>query len=293
MAVELTRLPVTARVEQIIEVLDRDGGVIVERFLSPDRVDNMLAELGTFIEQTVPVADDFSGHQTTRTGGLVGRSKEVRDLLVDPVVLGTANEFLKPHTDKIQLNLTQIIRLLPGQGAQELHRDRFIWGKYLPREVEPQLNTIWALTEFTATNGATRVVPGSHRWDWERTARDNEITQAVMPRGSVMFYTGSIIHSGGQNRSNADRIALNLTYSNAWLRQEENQYMSCPPEIAGRFDPELRALLGYTMANFGLGYYAPPKFVAGAPGTMPPEMAFADEGVFDRELADVPAARTF
>ena len=217
----------------------------------------------------------------------------MRELLVDPVILGTANEFLKPHTDKVQLNLTQIIRLLPGQGAQELHRDRFIWGKYLPRQVEPQLNTIWALTEFTAQNGATRVVPGSHRWDWDRTPQDHEITQAVMPRGSVMFYTGSVIHSGGENRSNADRIALNLTYSNAWLRQEENQYMSCPPEIAAGFDPELRALLGYTMANFGLGYYAPPTFVPGTPGTMPPEMAFTEDGAFDRSVADVPEARTF
>lgn len=101
MPAELSRLPLNARVEQIVEALDRDGGVIIERFLSADRVDAMLAELGAFIEQTVPVADDFSGHQTTRTGGLVVRSKEVRDLLVDPVVLGTANEFLKPHTDKI------------------------------------------------------------------------------------------------------------------------------------------------------------------------------------------------
>jgi ectoine hydroxylase-related dioxygenase (phytanoyl-CoA dioxygenase family) len=183
--------------------------------------------------------------------------------------------------------------LLPGQGAQELHRDRFIWGKYLSREVEPQLNTIWALTEFSADNGATRVVPGSHRWDWERIAQHHEITQAVMPRGSVLFYTGSVIHSGGENRSNADRIGLNLTYSNAWLRQEENQYMSCPPEIAREFDPELRALLGYTMANYGLGYYAPPKFVPGTPGTMPPEMAFTENGAFDRDVADVPAARTF
>jgi ectoine hydroxylase-related dioxygenase (phytanoyl-CoA dioxygenase family) len=108
-----------------------------------------------------------------------------------------------------------------------------------------------------------------------------------------MFYTGSVIHSGGENRSNADRIALNLTYSNAWLRQEENQYMSCPPEIAAGFDPELRALLGYTMANFGLGYYAPPTFVPGTPGTMPPEMAFTEDGAFDRSVADVPEARTF
>ena len=293
MPAELTRLPANTGIEQILEILDRDGGVIVERFLSTDRVDELLGELGLYIEQTAPIADDFSGHQTTRTGGLVGRSKVVRELLIDPVILGAANAFLKPHTDKVQVNLTQIIRLLPGQGAQELHRDRFIWGKYLPQQVEPQLNTIWALTEFTADNGATCVVPGSHRWDWDRAAQEHEITQAVMPRGSAMFYTGSVIHSGGENRSHVDRIALNLTYCNAWLRQEENQYLSCPPQIARALDPELRALLGYTMANYALGYYAPPRFVPGAPGTMPPEMAFTEDGALDLDAADLPEARLF
>jgi ectoine hydroxylase-related dioxygenase (phytanoyl-CoA dioxygenase family) len=293
MAAELTRLSAAARVETILEYLDRDGGVIVERYLPRERVDAILAELGSYIEQTTPIDDDFSGLRTTRTGGLVARSRGVRELLLDPVVHGTAAAFLAPHTDKIQLNLTQIIRLLPGQGAQVLHRDRFIWGKYLPRTVEPQLNTIWALTDFTAENGATRVVPGSHHWDWERNARDDEITQAVMPRGSVLFYTGSVIHSGGENRSNADRIAMNLTYANAWLRQEENQYLTCPPEVAKNLTPDLRALLGYTMANYGLGYYAPPEFAPGMPGTMPPEMAFAPGESFDRSRADVPEARTF
>jgi hypothetical protein len=295
MTAALTRLGPDAPIARILEVIDRDGGVIVEDYLSTERLDGILAELGSFIEQTAPFADDFSGHQTTRTGGLVGRSATVRALILDPLLLGTARAFLAPYTDKIQLNLTQIIRLLPGQGAQVLHRDRFIWGKALPRDVEPQLNSIWALTDFTAENGATRVVPGSHRWDWERQAEDDEITQAVMPRGSVLIYTGSVIHSGGANRSNADRIALNLTFCNAWLRQEENQYLSCPPELARGFDPELKALLGYTMANYGLGYFSPPAFIPGIPGPLPPEVAVAEGTVvdFDMQNADVPETKAF
>ncbi len=294
MSLRLTTLPATARIPEILEHVDRDGGVIVERFLSEARVQAMLGELAPYIANTAPLADDFSGHRTTRTGGLVVRSRVVRELLMDPTILGTAQAFLARHTDKVQLNLTQIIRLLPGQGAQELHRDRFIWGKYLPRDVEPQLNTIWALTDFTAENGATRVVPGSQRWDWERKAEPQEITQAVMPVGSVLVYTGTVIHGGGENRSSADRIALNLTYANAWLRQEENQYLTCPPELARELDPDLRALLGYTMANFALGYYAPPKFVAGQPGTVPPELACAAEGSGSSDVkAHFPTARTF
>jgi ectoine hydroxylase-related dioxygenase (phytanoyl-CoA dioxygenase family) len=293
MSSELIRLAPNAPTSEVLAALDRDGGVILERFLTGDRVEGILGELGDYIRNTAPVGDDFTGHQTTRTGGLVVRSEGVRDLVIDPAIRGAAEAFLEPHTDKIQLNLTQIIRLLPGQTAQELHRDRFIWGKYLPREIEPQLNTIWALTDFTEENGATRLVPGSHRWDWGRQPKEDEVVQADMPLGSVMIYTGSVMHGGGENRSSGDRVALNMTYVNAWLRQEENQYLTCPPEIARAFDPELRALLGYTMANYGLGYYSPPKFTPGIPDTLPPEMAFAEEGALDRDLADVPDTKTF
>ena len=169
--------------------------------------------------------------------------------------------------------------------------DRFIWGKFLPRALEPQLNTIWALDEFTEENGATRVVPGSHRWDWERVAKEDEIIQASMPRGSALFYTGSVIHGGGENRSAGNRIAMNLTYVAAWLRQEENQYLTCPPKIARHFEPELQALLGYTMANYGLGYYSPVEFSPDYPDTLPPEFAVVKGANVDD--ADVGEAKPF
>lgn len=288
---QMTTLAASVKTDEILEVLDRDGAVILENFLAPERVDRILEELGPYIGGTTPVGDDFAGHQTTRTGGLVVRSQSVRMLVTEPALLGAANAFLEPYTDKIRLNLTQIIRLLPGQGAQELHRDRFIWGKYLPREIETQFNSIWALTDFTAENGATRVVPGSHRWDWDRVAKDEEVAQAVMSRGSVLFYTGSVIHSGGENGSNGDRIALNLTYNNAWLRQEENQYLTCPPEVARTYNSELQAILGYTMANYGLGYYSPVEFTAGRPDTLPPEFAVMDST--NLEDADVGQVKAF
>jgi ectoine hydroxylase-related dioxygenase (phytanoyl-CoA dioxygenase family) len=101
----------------------------------------------------------------------------------------------------------------------------------------------------------------------------------------------SVIHSGGENQSDGDRIAMNLTYSNAWLRQEENQYLTCPPEIARGFDSELRALLGYTMANFGLGYFSPVEFNPGQPDTLPPQFACLEST--DPNDADVGRAKTF
>ena len=114
-----------------------------------------------------------------------------------------------------------------------------------------------------------------------------------MDPGSVLVYSGSVLHSGGQNRSAADRIAMNITYVNAWLRQEENMYMSCPPEMARAFSPELRSLLGYTMANYGLGYYSPTRFNPGLPDTLPPEMAFLREEDFEAARDSVPETKTF
>ena len=111
---------------------------------------------------------------------------------------------------------------------------------------------MWALTDFTRENGATRVIPGSPDWPDGRRADKDEIAQAEMTRGSVLLYTGSVLHAAGANDSDDDRVGLNITYSLAWLRQEENQYLSCPPEIAKTLSTELQDLLGYT-----LGSYAP------------------------------------
>ena len=299
---ELIRLAAGARPPEILEAIEEDGAVVVEHFLTDERADGIVEELWPYISRTAPVGDDFTGHQTTRTGGLQNKSQGIRDLLIDPLVLDAAKAFLEPHTERVQLNLSQIIRLLPGQPAQELHRDRFVWGKKMPRSFEPQFNTIFALNEFTAENGATRVVPGSHRWDWDRKPEPDEILQAVMPKGSVLMYSGSVLHSGGENRSTGDRIALNVDYNCAWLRQEENQYMSSPPEIAATFPKELRELLGYSMANYALGYFSAPEFVPGIPDTLPPEFAFVREEDLERlggdELrerlaSDQPAIETF
>jgi len=185
-------------------------------------------------------------------------------------VRGVCDRVLLPNCERYQLHLGQVIRIMPGQAAQPIHRDRWAWGARL-RGFEPQLNTIWALTDFTTENGATRVVPGSSDWPDDRKAEAHEITQAVMDAGAVLLYTGTVFHGGGENRSDGDRTGLNITYALGWLRQEENQYLSCPPEIARTLDPELQALIGYSMGQYALGYYTPPLPPGAGPEVVPPE----------------------
>lgn len=273
MTLTLQTLPRSAPNEDILALLAEDGALILEGMMEEALADRLERELRPHIERSSRGVDGFSGFSTTRTGALVARSPAARELVLNEKIRSLTDAFLKPYCEKTIVHVTQAIRLLPGQGAQILHRDRWAWGYHMPREIEPQLNTIWALTEFTAENGATQVVPGSQRWDWERVAEPHEVTQAVMKRGSLLLYTGSVIHGGGANRSAHERIGINLTYCLGWLRQEENQYLSCPPEIARTLAPELQDLLGYTMGSYVLGYFSLREPPEGMPDTVPPELA--------------------
>lgn len=270
----LKYLPASAKPEDLVEALKTDGACIVEGVLGPDGLATMKSECMPFIDATETGRDDFTGRKTTRTGALVARSAACRDAVMQPTIVEGAKAFLAPYCETIQLHLTQFIRIKPGQEVQPLHRDRLAWGGYLLPTLEPQFNTIWAITDFTRENGATNVIPGSNRWDPERHPSRDEVEYAEMEAGSVLVYSGSVVHSGGANVSDADRIGLNITYALGWLRQEENQYLSCPPEIAREFDPELQAMLGYAMGSYALGYFTPPLPPGKGPEVVPPDFLF-------------------
>ena len=254
----------TSSIKEIKEALKSDGALVVDNILSNEFVKKLREETDPYMESTPNPEDGFTGRLTTRTGGLVLRSEKCRDLIQNKVILSLCDKFLLDYCERYQLHLTQIIRLKPGQKAQPIHRDRWAWGPHLSH-VEPQLNTIWALTDFTKTNGATRVAVGSPKWDDKRVVNESEIIQAEMSLGSVFLYSGSVFHGGGANESNEDRIGLNITYTLGWLRQEENQYLSTPPELAKDLEPKLQQLIGYSMGQYALGYYTPP----GKPGEHP------------------------
>ena len=116
-------------------------------------------------------------------------------------------------------------------------------------------------------------MPGSTRWPDDREIQPEQIMQAEMEAGSVLVYSGSVFHGGGANTSDQDRIGINITYALGWLRQEENQYLSCPPELAKDLSPTLQGLAGYAMGQYALGYFTPPGAPGEGPEVVPPQHA--------------------
>lgn len=244
----------TATGEEIAAVMARDGCVVVDRLVEVDVLDAALDELAPWLEATDLGPDDFSGRSTRRTGGLVGRSATCRELVMHPTVLATAGQVLG-HATSYQLHLTQVIAIGAGEKGQPVHRDQWAFDFFpFPKGYEVQCNTIWAMTDFTAENGATRVIPGSNAYDDGLRLTEADTEPAEMTKGSVLLYTGSLYHGGGANRSEATRTGLNITYNVSWLRQEENQYLSVPLEVARDLPVDLLRLMGYARGAYALGY---------------------------------------
>jgi ectoine hydroxylase-related dioxygenase (phytanoyl-CoA dioxygenase family) len=259
--------------EDVLRAIKEDGGAILVDAAPENNLDNFVSELEPYLATTPYGRDDFTGHKTRRTGALIARMPSSHNFVMDDRVLSLAKAFLSPYTEKITLHLSQATTIYPDEEAQLIHRDRFAWGTHIPKVIEPQFNTLWAITDFTAENGATRIVPGSQNWSWDKEAKPDQIVQAEMSRGSVLLYTGTVLHGGGQNKSKNPRVGLNLTYCLAWLRQQENQYLSCPPHIAKSLDEELQELIGYTQGTYGLGYFSDPEKPAEKFDLMVPELA--------------------
>src|SRR5262249_37083530 len=194
------------------------------------------------------------GRRPKRTGGLVARSAPCRELVMNGIVLETVGTILQQATT-FQLHLTQVIAIGPGELAQPIHRDQWAFDFFpFPPGYEVQCNTLWAMTDFTEANGATRVIPGSNHLEdrLEFTTADTE--PAEMPAGWVLFYTGALYPGGGANRPPEARLGLNLTYALSWLRQEENQYLAVPADVARELPEPLLRLMGYARGAYSLGY---------------------------------------
>ena len=274
--VEIKHVSIETHIETILEILDEDAGLIIDNFLSDQNLESIKNDLKPYLDVTRNGQDEFTGFETKRVGALMARSKTCQDLALDPLINQMAESFLGPHCESYQLHFTSAIQIGPGESSQILHRDRGVWGGYIPRKIETQFSTVWAINDFTKENGATQVVPGSHKWHKDREPLPEEIAYAEMKAGSVFIYTGSVLHGGGTNVTEQPRLGVFLHYAPSWLRQEENQYLSCPPEVAKNFSPELRSLIGYSKGGYVLGFFTDPEDKEGRLESVSPEKIFGE-----------------
>lgn len=258
MTASLARLPATAPIADIVAALDADGAAIVEDFLAPARLEALNADFDRVVETlapgvrrpTMPAMEEFYGATTVRFDGLPGKSAAFVEVMQSPVLTGLADRYLLPHCLDYLFNTGQFIEIRPGETAQRLHRDEDAWrfGPLIATGPRAQLEVeaMVALSGFTAENGATQVVPGSHLWPADREPEPQEILQAEMPAGAALLYLGSTIHGGGANRTEAEiRRGMFVGYVVGWLRTEENMFLTVPLEQVRGFPRRVQELLGY------------------------------------------------
>ncbi len=248
----LQHLDTTATPETILDVLEADGCVVIDRVFGDPELTVLRSELDLHLRHTPKCNGDFFGHETTRVSGLIVKSIVVQALAIHPLILEVMDGLLGPGCDGIQLNLTQAISIGPGEPAQIIHTDDAMFPHVAPG-VEAMVNAMWAVDAFTPENGATLVVPGSHRWLRDRRPLPHEIVAAEMAAGSVLLYRGSLLHGGGRNRSAMPRIGVVLSYCLGWLRQAENQYLAVPHSTAATLPEPLQRLIGYFVHKPNLG----------------------------------------
>ena len=253
----------------IIKALELNGAAVVENQVDPELADTILSELREHFDKIGKGSNSgFTGYKTRWVSRLLAISKTSAKLVDNPRVMEVTDGILLKHCDNYRIGSLTAIEILPGEKDQVLHTDDGIYPARLPG-MQFQISAMWALDDFTKENGATRVVLGSHRNHSANTYQSeenidyftpdtkenkNNTVQAVMPKGSVLFYMGSTLHGGGANRSDKPRAGIINTYSLGWLRQEENQYLCVPKKIAKQYSETVQKLMGYQMHR-NLGEY--------------------------------------
>jgi hypothetical protein len=240
----------------IVAAVRAEGGAIIDHLVSEEVMDRLQHEVEPWLDRVPFGSGEAAGARTRRLGGLVARSVTARELITHPSILEIVRGVVHLPTT-IQLHLTQVMALDPGEQGQPIHRDQQGLDLFtFPAGYEVLCNVLWAMTDFTERNGATRIIEGSNRYadNLNESFREEDTEAAVMSRGSCLIYSGSVYHGAGANRSDATRTGMRILYSAGWLRQEENQYLSVPLETARQLDPELLRLIGYQRGAYGLGY---------------------------------------
>lgn len=230
------------QVQSLLDEVEREGYVVVAGALSPETVANIKSTVGPLFEHDGG-RNNFEGLQTRRLYAVPEKTDACDVAAEHPLALALLDRLFRPNYLLSQL---QVIDIQPGEAAQPLHPDDAFYPFPRPR---PPLGaaTIFALDDFTEDNGATVVVPGSHRWGERSPSSEDPSLPCVMPAGSMLFFVGTLWHGGGENRSSGARMCVTAQYCEPFLRTQENYSLSVTPErLRGRSEHMLR-LLGYNI----------------------------------------------
>lgn len=251
---ELERIHVSAGSDPVCEVLARDGACIVEDAVGAGQLAELNADFDGLIaastpEMRAPTSEKmarFYGAETIRIDGIPGKSAAFVDFMLEPLTHEICQRVLLPNCPDYLLNVAQLIEICPGERVQRLHRDEEAWTHVSKGGPDLAVQAMIALTEFSAENGATQVVPGSHLWAPERIPLASEIVHATMRQGSAVFYLGKTLHGGGENRTpTQSRRGLFCGYVVGWLRTGENMFLTVPLEKVRQMPTRVQELLGY------------------------------------------------
>ena len=252
--------------DAIMAGIDADGGVILRNFIDPGLLERLRAQLDAHVAAAAQGAEGlaaerrrFWGSRTKRFSRLAARAPAFAELLDHDFMHRWAEHSLAAD---YWLNTGQAMIVGPGEAAQVLHRDIAIWpyiqqmGSAAP---EAMISIVLALSDFTEEVGATRVIPGSHRWeDFHQTPQPSQSVPAAMPAGSALLYLGKTVHGAGANRTvDSWRHGLHMSFVLGWLTPEEASPIGVPWEIARQYSQRVQRMLGY--ASPGPGSEAPPR----------------------------------
>jgi ectoine hydroxylase-related dioxygenase (phytanoyl-CoA dioxygenase family) len=244
--------------------LDQDGYTIIPDFLDARTLARVREGLAPHL-RTHAGRNNFEGYKTERVYTLVGRGKVFEDIAEDARVMAILDALLMPG---YLLTASQAICIYPGETPQPIHYDDSFYPIPRPRP-SISISTIVAVDAFTAENGGTEVIPGSHRWSDAQIAgtydgRDNDadmprdieqqLVPVVMPAGACVVFHGTLMHRGGANRSNAPRLAFSNQYCEPWARTQENFFHGVPPDLVRTMSPRLQTLLGYEIMPPFMGH---------------------------------------
>lgn len=247
----------TTAVDTIANALNEAGCVVVTGVFDESARTRVTEELAPYMDRVSVEEDDpseFYAGLTKRTSALVARSEAVGELVVDEMSKKMCDRFLSPNGEfGYHLHVSAALQVGPGARRQILHREEDSFTFFPHPRPNLIVASMWAVSDFRADNGGTLLVPGSHRWPEERKANEEEVCEAEMPAGSVLYWLGGVLHGAGANTSDDWRYGIILTYSLGWLRQEENQYLDVPPNVAKDLPAGVREMIGYKMYR-GLGF---------------------------------------